>query len=44
MSRKAPAWGLAIVDRIVDRHNGKIWVTDDLLGVTFNFFFDVENL
>ncbi len=35
--------GLAIVERIVHRHNGKIWITDDLKGVTFNFFFDVEN-
>ena len=34
--------GLAIVDRIVQRHGGKVWVTDDLLGVTFNFYFSPE--
>ncbi|THH36351.1 ATP-binding protein [Neolewinella litorea] len=35
--------GLAIVDRIVQRHNGKVWVTNDHLGVTFNFFLSPEN-
>ena len=29
--------GLAIVERIVNRHNGKVWVTNDKQGVTFNF-------
>ncbi|MCP9236747.1 ATP-binding protein [Lewinella sp. JB7] len=35
--------GLAIVERIVSRHNGKVWVTNDGLGVTFNFYLDPEN-
>ncbi|WP_198661804.1 ATP-binding protein [Lewinella sp. IMCC34183] len=30
--------GLAIVDRIVQRHNGSVYVTDDRLGITFNFY------
>ena len=29
--------GLAIVERIVNRHDGKVWVTNDKQGVTFNF-------
>ena len=29
--------GLAIVERIVIRHDGKVWVTNDKQGVTFNF-------
>lgn len=32
--------GLAIVKRIVKRHNGDVWVTNDKLGVTFNFYFN----
>ncbi|NJB86640.1 light-regulated signal transduction histidine kinase (bacteriophytochrome) [Lewinella marina] len=35
--------GLAIVDRIIQRHNGKVWVTNDRLGVTFNFHLGSEN-
>ena len=35
--------GLAIVERIVNRHNGQIWVTNDKLGVTFNFYMKGEN-
>ena len=34
--------GLAIVERIVNRHNGHVWVTSDKLGVTFNFYFKGE--
>lgn len=34
--------GLAIVDRIVNRHDGQVWVTDDVLGVTFNFYLKAE--
>ncbi len=34
--------GLAIVERIVNRHNGKVWVTDDKMGVTFNFYLHAE--
>ena len=30
--------GLAIVERIVNRHDGKVWVTNDKQGVTFNFY------
>ncbi|PPK88005.1 multi-sensor signal transduction histidine kinase [Neolewinella xylanilytica] len=36
--------GLAIVERIVNRHNGKVWVSDDILGVTFNFYLAPEQL
>ncbi|MBB4080193.1 light-regulated signal transduction histidine kinase (bacteriophytochrome) [Lewinella aquimaris] len=35
--------GLAIVERITSRHNGKVWVTNDGLGVTFNFYLSPEN-
>ena len=35
--------GLAIVERIVDRHLGKVWVDDDRLGVTFHFYFNPGN-
>ncbi|WP_116106128.1 ATP-binding protein [Lewinella sp. IMCC34191] len=34
--------GLAIVERIVNRHDGEVWVTDDKLGVTFNFYLDAQ--
>ena len=30
--------GLAIVERIVNRHDGEVWVTNDKQGVTFNFY------
>ena len=30
--------GLAIVERIVTRHDGEVWVTNDKQGVTFNFY------
>ena len=35
--------GLAIVERIVERHLGKVWVDDDQLGVTFHFYLNAEN-
>ena len=35
--------GLAIVERIVDRHLGGVWVDDDRLGVTFHFYFNPGN-
>ena len=34
--------GLAIVDRIVGRHHGEVWITNDRLGVTFNFYLAIN--
>ena len=36
--------GLAIVERIVDRHLGRVWVDDDQLGITFHFYLNAENI
>ena len=36
--------GLAIVERIVNRHLGEVWVDEDDLGVTFHFYFNAENV
>ena len=36
--------GLAIVERIVDRHFGKVWVDDAELGITFHFYLNAENI
>lgn len=30
--------GLAIVERIVERHGGEVWTSNDHLGVTFSFY------
>lgn len=35
--------GLAIVERIVHRHNGRVWTTNDRLGTTFNFYLAPAN-
>ncbi|WP_420458032.1 ATP-binding protein [Neolewinella sp.] len=36
--------GLAIVERIVGRHLGKVWVDEDQLGVTFHFYLNADNI
>ena len=36
--------GLAIVERIVDRHLGKVWVDEDGLGITFHFYLSADNV
>ena len=36
--------GLAIVERIVERHLGGVWVDEDQLGVTFHFYLNAENV
>ncbi|CAH0998999.1 Phytochrome-like protein cph1 [Neolewinella maritima] len=36
--------GLAIVERIVERHMGKVWVDDTGLGVTFHFYLKSEHI
>ena len=35
--------GLAIVERIVERHLGRVWVDSDGLGVTFHFYLNAED-